>query len=157
MLGQIAELGLDGIAGARWAMDMQESICPTVTHKEYWGQYQEKLGRPGYLFKEGVCVDNRSVTDKVLIVVEAVLKGQQVYATFGTKGYNYYTGQYSQQYETIINPMALINSHVADLKSLDPQYNDCNKVESVADKTLGGLFPKGEANSALKADSQCNE
>ncbi|MCJ8278218.1 MAG: hypothetical protein HRT44_00575 [Bdellovibrionales bacterium] len=101
-LNSVLDLGLDGMAGLRWAQDNQDTLCPLPTegstfvfdhskstyhvHQSADGTYnysytvgKQQLRRPGYLFDEGFCTyANTTETGRLYNVIENAIKGQVV-------------------------------------------------------------------------------
>lgn len=147
-LKNILSMGIDAIAGLRWAQKLQKQLCPS-------GQGVDS-NRPGFLVASGICVDQDSKpledsTDPqyrtfgdVMKAVELVLRGGVISATFnGALG----------SITTDIKPSAIFANPIKDVRNLMPlTYDKCENVVGTADNTLGGIFVRGNANSVLQLD-----
>ncbi len=140
-LAGITEMGLDAVAGVRWAALIQKDLCP-------YG-YGNSQNRSGYLFNKGLCIESKnggaSKLESVLKTVEMALAGQSIDVTLGKH----------QQMKTQARPAAVIQSPIADLKTLSPTFNNCDTVQSVSDNTIGGVFPNHDGNQALALSTAC--
>lgn len=135
-LKDIRGLGADFGIAMKWAMKYQESICP-----------KDSNGRPkarkGYMFASPICVEDASMAEKNLAMLEQVLAGPM-------------TVNLSEENEPAVtkrvNYMALFDNPVTDLRKLTPATwnDDGTQATSLRDNTLGGLFPDGDADSILK-------
>lgn len=140
-LQKITTLGSDLVAGLRYAVEIQNELCPNG---------EEQVGvREGHLFENSFCIHNENedgtTLEDTLKVVEAVLAGQSLQITYGSNKEN----------KTEIKPAAILQNPIADLKALRPVYNNCDKIQAVSDDTLGGLFPHNDANEVLSAEATC--
>ena len=72
-LKRIISLGVDAVAGVRWAAAIQRELCPT-------GDSRNENNRPGFLMHKGMCVNDPlkdgSRLQDVLKTVETALAGQ---------------------------------------------------------------------------------
>ncbi len=136
----IIDMGIDAVAGARWAQKMQDSLCP---HGE-----SNPENRPGYIFADGLCVKtNDPKIEKALDNAEAALAGQSFITTVGNS---------NEHVATKVKPVALLAEPISDLKTLRPQIDDCGQLTSISDDTAGGLFPNGNVQDLLKiTNKQC--
>ncbi len=139
-LKRVVSMGVDAIAGVRWAKSLQSQLCPT-------GQSGNMLNRQNYLFAGGLCVPNKTSdgqsVDKLLKTAELILSGVPYEVTI------------NNTYRTQITPTAFLNSPIQDVKALYPTFNSCGEVQTVSDSTLGGIFPNHDANQVLSVSSQC--
>ncbi len=140
-LKNIVGMGIDAVAGVRWAVQIQNELCQ-------YGQ-ESSSNRKGFLFGKGLCIksenEDGSKLEDVLKMVDTVLAGQTIEVKVGK----------NQEIQTVARPVAILENPIADLKSLRPVYNACDKVQSVSDDTIGGIFPNHDGNEALASDSQC--
>ncbi len=135
VFARIPELGTDAILGVRWALSVQDQLCPS-------GE-EATDARPGMLFGKGVCFKKpTSDLESALDFVELALQGQKIPVRMGDN-------------DSEIIPQAILSNPVKDLKALKPVFNECGKVVSVSDETLNGLFPHGDLNDSLAANSDC--
>ena len=135
VFARIPELGTDAIIGVRWALSVQDQLCPSGA--------EVSNARPGMLFGKGVCFKQPTTDlEKALDFVELALQGQKVPVRLG-------------MIDTEVVPKAILSNPVKDLKALKPVFNDCGKVAAVSDDTLNGLFPHGDLNDALSASANC--
>lgn len=146
---KIKGMGVDVIAGIRWVMNNQNTLCPMGV--------SDPRNRLGALYNHGICIDQASSSQlpAELRKVEDVLNGATVQTVIGNlSAYDMVNGYPSIQVE--IKPSALLDKPIDDIRSLTPvQFNDCGRLSSVSDATVGGLFPNKDANKALKVSSQC--
>lgn len=132
---KIPELGSDAIIGVRWAMTVQNQLCP---------QGDEQSGsRPGMLFGNGLCVSQaQDSVERALQIAELALQGGRVPVRMGIN-------------DTEIAPKALLDNPVQDLKALKPVFSKCGKIAAISDDTLNGLFPHGDLNDTLMENADC--
>ncbi len=138
VLKAIIGMGVDAVAGVRWASKIQNQLCP---------KGENALNRPGFLFNKGICIsgktgDGKSLDD-LLKTIDLALAGEIIAI------------QSSHGATIQLKPAAIFNSPILDLKTLQPQFNSCGNVTSVADSSFGGLFPSRDANSVLAKSSEC--
>jgi hypothetical protein len=137
-LRKIVELGVDAISGIRWAAQAQSELCPQ-------GE-DAKEQRKGYLFSDGICIrqqNGETSLESVLQQVELALSGRPMEVEL--------EGQ-----KTEIVPALALTNPVADLKDLRPRFNNCDKIQSVADSSLNGIFPNDDLNAFLALGSSCS-
>jgi hypothetical protein len=140
----ILSMGLDAVAGIRYAQKIQSELCPRGEHA--------KGNRKGYLFKEGLCVQQDNATlgngsstyqtfGDLMKTIELALNGSNITQTFrGRLG----------EIETEIKPSAIFANPIQNVRSLTPlRYDRCGKVVGTRDATLGGVFVNGDANAVL--------
>lgn len=134
----VRALGVDLGVAAKWATKYQDSICP----KDKNGT---PVARKGYLFKNGLCIDNTSDVEKNLAILEQVLKGTMAVKIGDDE---------ATQVTKNINFLAPFDKPVASLHLLAPASwsEDGSRVTSFKDKTLGGLFPNGDALTILSPE-----
>lgn len=142
-LGSIVSMGIDAIAGVRWAKSLQSKLCPAGT--------DNPSNRPGYVFNNGLCIEEKqdaeTSLEEVLKNVELALNGGLVDSTFnGVNG----------THKTQIKPVAFLNGSVKDVRDLGLFFDECGNVIDSADSTLGGIFVKKDANVVLSLNrTQC--
>jgi hypothetical protein len=148
-LETVLSMGSDVVAGVRWALTIQNELCPN-------GSANPK-NRPGLLFREGICVksrtdDGRSVQE-ILRTVESAIAGQSTPNVFIGRGINE-----GQTYDSVVNIAAPLKNPVQDLKSMMPtKFDQCGNATDVGDNTLGGLFPQGDAKTILTLQQEINK
>lgn len=139
LIQNIPSLGIDLIAGVRWALSMQETLCSSG-----------EGARKGILFPNGICLedklsDGRPVED-VLKLAELVLQGQTHITRFTDS-------QGSKQIE--VNPAAAFNNPVKDLKNLIPEFNECGRISKIADPSFNGVLHYDEGQRIIEGMSVC--
>lgn len=139
-LGDLPKMGTDVVAGARWANQLKSELCPK-------GEISKK-NRKGFVLREGLCVADQAKDidgriqpiNVVLTQVEDVLNG-------GLMAYKYFDPSTSAVQATLIDVTAWNRKPVQDLKTLLPvEFNSCGNSTKLGDATLGGIYPKGDAN-----------
>lgn len=142
-LKNVVGMGTDAVAGVRWASQIQNELC----------QYGEENAnnRKGFLFGKGLCIktenEDGSKLEDVLRMVDTVLAGQTIEVKVGK----------NQEITTMAKPIAVLENPIADLKALRPVHNACDKIQSVSDDTLGGIFPNHDGNEVLASDANCGQ
>ncbi len=140
-LQAITAMGMDAVAGVRYASKMQSELCREG--------YHTPENRPGFVFSDGICVDkvnkDGEPLEAVLASIELVLTGGLVDMTFGRE----YTGN---TYETTVKPAAILLNPVQDVRSLGLIFDKCDNVMAAKDSTLGGIFVNQDANAALSVN-----
>lgn len=155
----VKEMGLDAVSAYRWAMSIQKQLCPEGV--------ESLKNRPGYLFNTGLCVEKKSDSEETLALVEAILNGGLMPATYESANGNF-------EYKTEVRPMSFFTNPIRDLKTLKPQFKTCvEKTEGttgsvsyrtesvrevviqVSDATMGGLFPNADFNYILRIQDPC--
>lgn len=140
-LSAIVTMGIDAIAGVRWAKNLQQQLCAA-------GQSDES-NRPGYVLSSGICIqdrqDSETSLEEMLKNVELALSGGLVDATF--------KGQHGE-YTTKIKPVSVLKGSVQDVRDLDLIFDNCGRVVSAGDSTLGGVFAKKDAGAVLSLNRQ---
>lgn len=138
-LTNISALGMDAISGIRWAVAIQKELCPNGTGVSG--------SRPGHVFSKGVCIDDQksgsNPLENVLKTIEVALSGGGIMQTFGAE---------KEDYTTEIRANVLMGS-VTDIRNLALSFNECGNVIHAGDSTLGGTFPKRDANIVLNLSS----
>lgn len=138
-LAKIPSLGTDAVAGARWALSIQDKLCPT-------GSFDHS-NRKGFLVEAGLCIDKtdkqgKPVTDLLKTIESALTGGLMAVEGLAKDG---------STIQAEIKPVAPLADPIQDLRSLAPtSYNQCGNAVALADKTIGGVFPNGDGNTYLK-------
>ena len=138
-LTNIVEMGMDAVAGVRWAAEMQKQLCPNGEGA--------KNQREGMLFKDGICIreqNGKTSLEEVLQQVELSLSGQTIQV-----------GNDNSAKKLNVNLAAPLMNPIQDLKALQPTFDKCGRINSTNDATLGGVFPNGDANEILKTSDSC--
>jgi hypothetical protein len=138
----VAELGADFSAAAKWVINSQTEICSQGRN--------DPRNRPGFYLDLGICIPNIPESQRNLAVLDQLLKGA-VTMTLPDKDGNNVDTQY--------DIFALTRSPVADLRSYMPSaYDQCGIGIQLADKTLNGVFPSGDAEKFVlsKSTGVCN-
>lgn len=128
-LNLIPEIGVDFSAAVKWVKQYQDRVCPKGSN----GRNQ----RRGFLFKDGICIENATETDKSLAVLDQALGG-----VFTTP----IRDENDQQIDQIrVNLVGFLKNPPQELKALLPESVDQEgKVTRWSDNTFGGLFPDGD-------------
>ncbi len=139
-LKAVVGMGMDAIAGVRWAVQLQKQLCPN-------GAEQPKT-RAGFLFENGICIreqnEDGSKLEGILKTVELALSGQTIELPIDEQGN-----------KVQVRPVSILESPIKDLKDLRPAFNACDNVQAVSDDTIGGVFPMHNGNEILVNLSQC--
>ena len=139
-LNNIINLGLDAVTGLRWVKSMQKEVCSSGI--------SDNSNRPGYIFSKGLCLKDASgknSLDNILSLVELGLKGGLIEGTF------------SGTYTTQTRPAAPLMGSIKDVRDLGLGFNECGKVMNAGDSTLGGVFPKRDANVIINlSEKSCS-
>jgi hypothetical protein len=142
VLQNIPGMGLDAVMGIRWAISMQDELCPAG--------HEEPSARRGFLFTKGLCLTDGSreqndAMENVLKVIDLALAGHAVEI------------KKNGEEKSEMKPVVLLESPIQDLKTLDPKFNDCGQISQISDESLGGSLPNNDANDILKGSSAgCN-
>ncbi len=142
VLQNIPGMGLDAVMGIRWAISMQDELCPAG--------HEEPSARRGFLFSKGICLNDGSreqndAMENVLKVIDLALAGHAVEI------------KKNGEEKSEMKPVVLLESPIQDLKTLDPKFNDCGQISQISDESLGGSLPNNDANDILKGSSAgCN-
>jgi len=131
----VTNLGADTVAAWKWALQNQNLLCPSVN-------YPFEKRRKGYLFDEGFCAHQvDSENQKTIALLESALSGvitTEVQLPNGVKRH------------FVVDVLAPVRNPVQDLRSVAPaSYDVCGDAASLRDKTLGGLFPRSDAELLL--------
>lgn len=130
----LRKLGADLSVGIKWAMKYQSSLCRIDA-------YGRPMARRGFLVGD-ICANNDSEAQKSLQVFDNVLAG--------VIGHKFETDD--GIVNTRINPMAIIDRPVVDVRSFMPATwsQDGSVGTSLRDNTLGGAFPNQDADLLFK-------
>lgn len=135
--GLLRDIGSDLSAAVKWAVQYQKEVCP-AGHESY-------NQRKGYLFKDGLCVEDVDATQKMIAVLDQALRGA-VRVEMTTAGGN--------KIETNVNYFAWSDRPIRDLRQVMPtQWNECDEATEIRDNTLGGMFVDNNFNLTL--DKKC--
>ncbi len=133
----LSEATADAVVAVRRAQALQQQICPQGL--------EAKDQRPGYLFKDGLCVESSDTVTRELAIAEQLARGQRTPIDFIIHG---------QRHTVSVDPTALTERPVANLRDLGPIHEDsCGLVRGLGDGRAGGFFPGGELNQLLDAES----
>ena len=140
---KIKEMGSDAISGMRWVIQNQSALCKFGKNKG--------TNRVGSLFNEGLCVNDSADMQKSLTSAEEMLSGK-IYETDIKLTSSY------QVHKTTVKPLALLDSPIADLRTVAPSaYDKCGNVVAIQDPTLSGILVNGDANIILTKQSGCTK
>ncbi len=145
-LRKVVDMGLDAVAGIKWAQANQRTLCPK-------GEGQKN--RPGYVFENGICVrgPNEPVSEKdtfgtVLATIELALRGGTIIEQFG----NDETGR---SIHSEIKPASFFINPILDVRDLGAvTFDRCDQVRSIQDSTFSGVFVNGDFNEVLSTTSK---
>lgn len=141
----IRTFGSDFAAAWKYAMANQARLCPSPAYsvRESYG-YSSTRRRKGHVFEDGFCTPVDSEHQKNLDLLNQALQGPIMIGD--VKDSNAHIRA---------NLFAWSDRPVTSLKNLFPvSYNACGKATVLRDKTMGGLYPDGDAEKTL--DTQCN-
>lgn len=146
---KVKEMGLDAIAGMRWVMQNQNSLCPM-------GKISAQ-NRAGMLISQGLCSDKSAAPEQIsknIAQAQDLLSGKIFdNVAIHKKQIN---GTTVEEYKTTIKPIALFETPVADLRTLMPTALDkCGNVTAIQDNTVSGLFINGDYNKILEIQVLC--
>lgn len=136
----IRSLGADLGVAAKWAMKYQDSICPKNSNGG-------PAKRKGYMFAQGLCVEDSTLVERNLAILEQVLKGTMA-ISLGSE-------ESTTKIVKNVNFLAPFNRPAADFRNLGvATWNDeGTKATSLRDKTLGGMFPDGDAEFFIRTSN----
>ena len=136
----LKDMGADLSSAIKWAQQYQSSVCPKGENA--------KNQRPGYLFNDGICIDqgNQAPVARFLAVLDQALQGV---TRMELKTSN------DQIVHMNVNAFAWSKNPIQDLRTVRPNHwNNCDQAISLADNTLGGVFVDGDFNILM--NKQCN-
>lgn len=132
----VPQLAKDAIVATRAALALQSELCPQGK--------PDPRNRPGTLFEEGLCIEAKDGFEATLKTIEAVASFNRLVVPLGEH----------RETHTVSAPYFFSNP-IQDLRTIAPtSYDACGQVRTIADTTLGGLFPDGEVNSELVRNSR---
>lgn len=143
-LKDVQNLGSDLLAAFKYVADNQNTYCPKIEKDPSLPPWidQTNKKRKGYVLEYGVCITPSQTFETDLALIEKAVVGN-VDVTINTVS--------GQTVNTTVNPLEFARNPIMDLRSIAPtSYNNCNQPISLADKTLTGVFPKGDAEILLK-------
>lgn len=128
-LSLIPELGSDFSASVKWAKQYQDRMCP----KGNGARNQ----RRGFLFRDGICIESDSDSEKSLALLDQALGGVFTQPILNEQ---------EQQVDQIrVNLVGFLKNPPQDLKNILPDAVDQDgKVTRWSDTTFSGLFPDGD-------------
>lgn len=136
----LKDMGADLSSAIKWAQQYQSSICPQGT--------ETKNQRKGYLFKDGICIeqDKQAPVARFLKVLDQALQG--------VTSMKFKTADDQTVYMNV-DAFAWSKNPIQDLHTVRlNHWNNCDQAISVADNTLGGVFVDGDFNVLM--NKQCN-
>jgi hypothetical protein len=133
-LSVISDLGSDFLSAGRWVVQYQRQLCPRTPHMP--------IKRPGYLFDgETFCIADMNKTQRDLVTLEASLHGP-INIILGAKD--------GRQKSAKVDAFQWFRAPVQDLRAIAPaSYNNCDRAQTLKDKTLGGFFVNGDAEDFM--------
>jgi len=146
---KVKEMGLDAIAGVRWVMQNQNSLCPM-------GKMSAQ-NRIGMLISQGLCSDKSTTAEqnsKNISQAQDLLSGK-VFDNVSVQK-KQINGAAVEEYKTSVRPLALFETPVADLRALIPTTHDnCGNGTAIQDNTVSGLLINGDFNKILEIQTHC--
>lgn len=127
----IKGIGTDFSAAVKWTMKYQRELCPNGV--------DGKNNRKGFLFSKGFCIENSEETNKSLALFDAYLAGLVRDVTVETIS--------GVEVKTDVDALALFERPVQDLRSLGVTSWKGDCATGLKDKTFGGLYPRGDAET----------
>lgn len=125
-------MALDLVAGARWGMANQATLCPVGP--------DSPLNRVGMLINNGLYMP-AAIFANYVDIFERAASGQAKPVDVELAN-----GRSS----TSVNWTAVLDSPPSDLRSLGPlQYDSSGRIASFGDPTVGGMFPNGDLNTLV--------
>jgi hypothetical protein len=136
-LNLLLNIGSDLGAALTWAIKYQDKICPQ--------QNNANGTRAGYLFKNGLCLNNQDETTKFLSLLESALKGVIDFDFEINK----------EVVRTKVDFFAMVRNPVDNLRKIVPTKFEPNGCPSaLPDNTLGGTLVNSDASLLL--NKNCN-
>ncbi len=158
-LKNVMSFGAELVSATQLILNMQQEVCPT-------GVSGDAQNRPGYLIHSGLClkdsdtVSSHTTLGDALVLADLILNRQAVDVQASSKtvkmlapGDAYPVAPNSHRTQALLS--APLESPIKDIKTLLPQFNECDKLAQVSDGTVGGLFPNKDAESILKLGNSC--
>lgn len=134
LLGMVKEIGSDMSAATKWAIQHQSEICKP---------------RPGYLSDSGLCIENNDETQNLLSLLDSALGGHLISVDLKV------SSDPGQKETVKLDLFKIFENPIQDLRQVKPTNWNCDKANSFADNTFGGLFVENNANKYL-LDTRCN-
>lgn len=137
LLQSIVTMGVDALSGLKWAHKIKDQLCPT-------GE-AVRGNRNRNLFRNDICLKPRidyngnviATVEEDLEKAEKILQNKAIFHSKKIDG---------EIYNTLIRPAAPFYNPVNDLLALAPiKFDECGNSLNLADKTLAGVFPNGDA------------
>ncbi|MEQ1875716.1 MAG: hypothetical protein ABL958_03660 [Bdellovibrionia bacterium] len=151
-LRETKDLGGEAVEAIRSLMSQEATLCSNF-------KYPEGLSRGGFIGQVFACIPDNLGEGTEMIT--NLLRGATEVAY---KVYNEYKGQtwLVGKRKTTVNFANFINGSITDLKSQLPnKFDACGNVNGIADPTVGGIFPNGDALGVARSErpdflrSQC--
>jgi hypothetical protein len=140
-LKAIPEMGLDAIAGVRWAMTMQKEICPK-------GKMAPD-SRPHMLARNGLCIPKDDEFSEILSKVEAGLTGNAIIFHMVRDSGNSKSGLFIKT-----TPLAVFDAPIGNLQDLAPVFDKCNKLVKLNQGPLKDIVANDiNVNDILELDN----
>jgi hypothetical protein len=129
-LARVLNLGADFGGAVKWALKYQKELCPLGFGHE---------NRPGYIIKGGICIQSSDQLTQNLKLLEQGLGGAINLTVETAQGVTK---------ETTVNLAKFVQQPPSDLRTIAPaSYCPMGQIpRALRDSTLGGLYPKGDAN-----------
>lgn len=136
---QLLVLGSDIVPAAKWAIQYQRELCPN-------GE-STTTQRKGFLFEEGICIDDIGEINQSIVQLERALQGAIPVQI---------RNQEKDRMETtMIDYTVLAKNPIKDLRSLGlTGFNRCGELNAPKDKTLGGLFVYGDLDKYVSNECE---
>lgn len=154
---KVKAMGVDAIAGIRWIMKNQNTLCPMGS--------TSPRNRLGMLLGNGICTNKENAVEdskNISLATDALAGKIMENVEIGRKqGWEYVNGSWKYivkpGYMTSIKPISIFDTPIADLRNVLPTaYDRCGNVVSVKDASVAGLFVKSDANLLLAHVAECN-
>lgn len=138
-LNLIPELGVDFSAAAKWVKQYQDRVCPKGAGVDNQ--------RRGFLFRDGLCIENATEADKAIAMIDQVFGG--VFSQPIKDENEQEIGQIR------VNLVGFLKAPPQDLKNVLPEaVEQDGTVIRWSDNTFGGLFPDGDISKIPQKKSQ---
>lgn len=134
--GVLPDVARDVVIGSRYVLAKQSEYCKEGSSSEE--------NRPGYLFDKGVCLENTDHVRSVLGLIKASAAGQAIVITKNDRPFT-------------VNPGGFARKPLNNLRTLLPgKWNECDRLVSLGDNSLGGLLPDSNFDQFVEGDVSCN-
>ncbi len=128
-IGVIPDIAKDAVIGARYAISMQQELCPQGK--------QSTQNRPGYAFEKGLCVRAKNKLERTLGLIELMLKGPTAVAV-------------SESEVITVDAPAFFSQPLKDVREIVPaKFDKCGRVTSLNDRTVNGILPNADVHRLL--------